>query len=285
MFRQDALDALERARSELDAASVHRLRYAALELRLAIEALVYDRAHSYGEDFPELEYAAWQPQKILKALIALDPNAQRDLTLYISSDGTPNGEKVEVGTDKRLRLKDIEKRYNQLGNFVHSETIKSKRVGNSKRADEIRDRLEQVHVFLTERTNADIVNLRGGRVLSNQCGRAGCHMNVRCFASLGAEVIDAKCLDCRAEYTVTMDADGCSWIANKQRWNCGSRDCGAENELWSEDVGHNKVWKCESCGYENRFYLLVADIEELTGEKIVVGETQGLTIARKPRNL
>ncbi len=46
-FRNEARKALGRAKFELDTKQQDRLIYAALELRMAMEALAYDRAHAY----------------------------------------------------------------------------------------------------------------------------------------------------------------------------------------------------------------------------------------------
>jgi len=47
-FRQKARESLLRAKSELNSQDIMRVYYAALELRMAIEALTYDRAQAYA---------------------------------------------------------------------------------------------------------------------------------------------------------------------------------------------------------------------------------------------
>ncbi len=49
-FRSKAREALQRAKNELDAGVDERLRYAALELRMCIEAITYDRAQSFIDE-------------------------------------------------------------------------------------------------------------------------------------------------------------------------------------------------------------------------------------------
>jgi hypothetical protein len=51
-FRLMAREALARAKTELEANSPHRLRYACLELRDAMEALTYDRALAFRDEIP-----------------------------------------------------------------------------------------------------------------------------------------------------------------------------------------------------------------------------------------
>ena len=58
---------------ELTANDVHRLRYAALELRDAMEALTYDRALTVTDYIPPEEYKTWQPRKLMAVLLDIDP--------------------------------------------------------------------------------------------------------------------------------------------------------------------------------------------------------------------
>lgn len=54
-YRSIARAARIRAKEELDSLDDNRLRYAALELRTAMEALVYERVLVYEAELPEQE--------------------------------------------------------------------------------------------------------------------------------------------------------------------------------------------------------------------------------------
>jgi len=49
------------------------LVYAALHLRMAIESLTYERTQAYREFLPPENIAAWQPRRVLEALLEIDP--------------------------------------------------------------------------------------------------------------------------------------------------------------------------------------------------------------------
>jgi hypothetical protein len=55
------------------AASDDRLRYAALELRFAMEAVTYDRALAFRDEISPEEYKTWQPRKLMQILHDIDP--------------------------------------------------------------------------------------------------------------------------------------------------------------------------------------------------------------------
>ncbi|MBK9604912.1 MAG: hypothetical protein IPO58_00150 [Betaproteobacteria bacterium] len=71
-FRQLARESLARTKAELAANDPHRLRYAALELRDAMEALTYDRALAFQDYIPPEEYKTWQPRKLMMLLLDID---------------------------------------------------------------------------------------------------------------------------------------------------------------------------------------------------------------------
>jgi hypothetical protein len=80
-FRQKARDALHRAKDEMNSASLERLKYAALELRMAMECLTYERASSYAGELPPAEYATWQPRKLMQLLLEINPRADKNSSI------------------------------------------------------------------------------------------------------------------------------------------------------------------------------------------------------------
>lgn len=101
-FRQTAREALARANAELAGGEDHRVRYAALELRLAMEALAYDRAQLYKEERPPSESSTWQPGKLIKVLIEIEPHANTNSRLRFkeeASQNTPEGDWHFLGED------------------------------------------------------------------------------------------------------------------------------------------------------------------------------------------
>lgn len=64
--------------------------YAALELRHAFEALIYERAIDYLADLSREDVRLWQPHLLLQRIVEIDPTA--DITIEMSMERTP-GEK------------------------------------------------------------------------------------------------------------------------------------------------------------------------------------------------
>jgi hypothetical protein len=65
------------------------LKYAALELRMAMEAITYDRAQAFKDEFPESEYDTWQPKKVMSVLLEIEPTTDRDSSLAYGIEDEP----------------------------------------------------------------------------------------------------------------------------------------------------------------------------------------------------
>jgi len=80
------------------------LRYAALELRTCIEAVVYEKLGSYREWLP-IEAQTWQPPQAFKALLNLEPDAAATRTIAIGParalNAPPSEPLTMLGTDHR----------------------------------------------------------------------------------------------------------------------------------------------------------------------------------------
>ncbi|MGE3145127.1 MAG: hypothetical protein AB7K35_06040, partial [Pseudorhodoplanes sp.] len=86
-YRQMARESLQRAKNELAAEDPLRYRYAALEMREAIEALIYERANVFKDDVKPDQLKVWQPKKLMQLLVSIDPAANMGCTLKIGPHG------------------------------------------------------------------------------------------------------------------------------------------------------------------------------------------------------
>ena len=60
------------------------LRYAALEVRRCMEAVVYEKLKAYGTLLPEGSVHQWQPPQAFDALIDIEPNAELSGTIAVA---------------------------------------------------------------------------------------------------------------------------------------------------------------------------------------------------------
>ena len=119
--KRDAFDAATALLAKQDDAS---LRYAALELRRCIEAIVYEKLKLYGELLPEESIHTWQAAQAFKALIEIEPNAEEDVTYGIAPqtepDKLPDVPFRNIGTDRRPKGRRVKKVWNSLGGLTYT---------------------------------------------------------------------------------------------------------------------------------------------------------------------
>ena len=72
----------------MDSGDAARLPYAALRLRMALEALIYERADAYRPYIDLSDSDTWQPSKIMDALLSADPNAAKGITVAMGLEET-----------------------------------------------------------------------------------------------------------------------------------------------------------------------------------------------------
>ena len=249
IYRTECRKSLKRARSILDDGSDEELRYAVLELRMAMEALTYDRIKAYKDEIPPDEYATWQPIKILDLLLEIDPTADKEVTISVGIEEeygkTP--EKMEtLGTDQPLSLSMLKKHYNALGSYLHIPTIKQFLEGNVHIPLKIRERCEQIAGLIENSLNSGVFNVTLGDHAQTDCKRCG--KSIRKRIPPGTTEKSVVCLNCSAPYTLKDVGKGkVQWIPTQDEVHCPTEDCKGEVWFWADEVHVGREWKCKNC--------------------------------------
>src|SRR5436853_576284 len=117
-YRGDARKALARAKEELATKDDQRLKYAALELRMSMESITYDRALAYKDEFPEPEYDTSPPLVMrcsrplysILPLAILEPSSasiamrrSESVSLMVPTRSSQLARNVERGTTLSMR--------------------------------------------------------------------------------------------------------------------------------------------------------------------------------------
>src|ERR1035441_8960270 len=115
----------EAAREKLARRADDLLGYAALDLRRCLEAMVYQKLWARKNWIPLDIARTWQPPQAFAALLSIEPEAGRDMTLAVGpASSTPNEIPASdsfrsLGVERRPQLRWLKKTYNKLGNFLH----------------------------------------------------------------------------------------------------------------------------------------------------------------------
>lgn len=260
-FRQRARDALARAKSEIDSTDSERLKYAALELRMAIEAVTYERAQSYGDELPPSAYQTWQPKKLMQELLEIEPRADKPSSIaYGIQDvpGEPAKHMTFLGGEQVFGLKAIKGHYDALGSYLHSPMLKQLEDKGVVDVARLKERCAEIVNALEDVLSSPVFNINFGSFTSIECMNSDCGKPIRKRHPHGVEVLAAKCYECNAEYEITADASGqWLWRPMVEEVSCPTESCGEVIKLWKHEIKSGSHWRCNGCNRKFQFGLAI----------------------------
>lgn len=248
-YRTRAREATGRAKALLATGLDDQLRYAALELRFAMEALTYDRAQAYSKEIPPEEMATWQPDKVMKVLLEIEPTADSSYTLRIGEEPYPGGTPKQMhtlGVDTVFGLADLKKHYHAVGSVLHTPTMQQLQRAKPLDAAKLRMRLEAIAQDLTKSLDSPVRNATFSSSASHLCQR--CEKPIRKRFPIGQHSVEAKCFSCGASYRISLlDDRKVSWEPLMRQVNCPTESCPGEIWLWLDEVRPGTQWSCSEC--------------------------------------
>ena len=256
-FRHEARQALHRAQTQLASGQAEHLKYAALELRMAMEALTYDRAEAYAAELPPSEYDMWQPKKLLLQLLEIDPLADKDSTISYGMEqeyGVPPAVMNALGSEKVLNLATLKKHYDALGGHLHMPTIKQFNQGKGPDTAKLAKRCSEIVNFIADVLASPVFNSTLGAFAQMPC--EGCGATIRKRMPFGVKSVVARCFECPASYTLE-DADGgqVTWKPQQQKLTCRLPGCGTPIVIWNHELELGRCWTCSKCSSTNLICL------------------------------
>lgn len=261
-FRDEAFRAARRARLELESDDDNRAKYAALELRFALEALTYDKALQYKDDFPPSEFETWQPRKVMATLLEIDPDADKDVTIAIGLQkglGQPASDMQSLGSEKKLSLANLKAQYDALGNYLHAPSLKQVTSGTGQDIDRLRERCVDVLKCITEIEASPVWGTKFSNIGHAPCGRCG--HEIRRNLGVGQQgPWLAYCPGCKAPHDVSENEAGQIRFTPRQKeMICSS--CKTVQYLWTDQVIVGNLFNCCEC--ETKFQIVLA-LREIT---------------------
>ena len=259
-FRHHARESLSRARAELASGDNARTKFAALELRMAIEAVTYERAQSYREEIPQAEYRTWQPKKVMQLLIDIEPNADKGSSLAFGLEEVPGvaaKEMTSLGAEQVFSLRAIKDHYDALGSFLHMPTLKQLEEAGEQDLTKLHKRCLTIIGLLDGVLSSPIFNINFGTFSSIPCMNPDCGKIVRRRIPTGQSAQSAACLDCGMDYKLTVGADGhCVWRPVLEEVPCPGPSCAVVFKVSPGELKAGRRLACHACG--GRFQIGLA---------------------------
>lgn len=259
-FRAEARNALQRAKNELSHEDYSRAKYAALELRMALESLIYDISKSYREELSETDFNTWQPKKLLEILIEIDPSVERTSEWRIGKQdrkGELPAAMKNLGVDRRLSLKEIKFFYDRFGNYLHTPTIKQLDDHKNPDYSKLKNRCNELIEILDEVLSSTVFNARMKVTSKISCEK--CSAKIVRNIPKGQSELTATCRECGACYTIKPQSDQTVyWEPQLFDFLCGGSGCSESIKLFEIEIKEGTHWLCNSCDGRNTICLGVS---------------------------
>lgn len=248
---QDKYSCMAKAKELLvDETEYLNLRYAALELRMCMEFLTYEKLRSYSDVIPATVLATWQPPQAVKALLEFEPRADQTFTLHIGKQdgpGQPAKEMHYLGTHAALPFRLLRKHYHKLGNLLHAPT---KPETSSLDAAKTLTYLQEVVADLEAPLNSNILSCTLRNTWSFTCAQCG-NVLVRNAESLSQDsAVACFTPGCDAEYQAELSPDG-EAIFKPVLSHFECLQCKADIAISPKKLKIGASFKCSACGKEH----------------------------------
>ena len=256
---------IERINRLLNENSPASVTYAALEARLAIEKVVYDRLRQRHDYISHAQLNAWTPRHVVQRIIAeIDPKLSETVTLSMSREPLRDGDSVEdmdyvkIGMEVGLDSKKLGKLWQALSNLAlhvkvpeHRHDVISDYGEQTKIASKVRETVRELDK-LAEGTMVTS-GLDQGLEVSFVCS---CGEKNRRRANLISPGKVLFCFNsaCKEAWKVERDGDGIQFKRLSVDISC--RDCGLVYGIAWREVAELRYdrrmrYMCPSCNAEN----------------------------------
>ncbi|MCF6264530.1 MAG: hypothetical protein L3J24_13205 [Xanthomonadales bacterium] len=258
--------------------TIQSLTYAALECRLAIESICYERLKISFDYLAYKDLRGWQPKYVVEQVVAeANEMADQEFSLAIAAykPGKKSPETVEdfedlkfhnLGKQSKLDLNKLGKLWNAISNVaLHVSLPKSKEdeVSNYGNKDKI---LKKVNDVLIE-----LKGISKGNLIMGQAGKTGlcytfdcgaCGSTIRKSVGLLEDNQAVNCISpsCMESYIIKKDGDTFTHTRYKQDLAC--KKCQTinhipHNYLTKFRYGQSLTMVCKECEYKTEMFLQV----------------------------
>lgn len=197
---------LQAAEVQLAQQSERALRYACLDLRMAIECITFDLLALYRDDVLDETLTEWRADKILVALKRIDPSADASPTIQIANEAGEFDVANSIRFDEhRFETKWAKKAYQTLGRYLHERSFIELEEGKANDWELVRERTAAIADELQMIIDSSGWGLRMKQNLGVPCecgAEAGFKMGPLQLRSR------ARCAKCGANYEVVRREAG-----------------------------------------------------------------------------
>ena len=237
---------LERAKRLINEEDPICLIYAALELRMCMEDITYEKLRVSARHIPEEIINTWQPPQAVRALLEYEPDTDKSFLLFAGIEeeyGKPSTDMKFVGEHKPFKMAWLRKHYNKVGSYLHFPK-------NSVNITELKDYLESVIKDTEEVIKGNILGGWIDEGYDFEC--IHCHKTVFCGKQRLLRSKEVICLNpnCGAEYFAINDNDQVYFKLKTIEFKC--INCDTIISIENRKVEAGLTFKCPSCSLAHK---------------------------------
>jgi len=260
-FRHEARCCLDRARSLLAHADESSIRYVCLELRFAIEYLVYQNLQAYLEEVDNAALQKWTPKQVINEMLEIDPLADKSAGIACGIEevyGMGSKDMRFIGEDRRFSVKWANSNHNALGNFLHAPTLFQINSGNVPTLEKMTVKIQEIVGVIEKILSSPVFNVNFGQFYSFKCD---CGRNIK--RRIGSFKLEdgIKCPSCGAVWDIVSEdetVDHVKFLERRIIYRCFA--CGLENTIGVNKIREGERLICQ-CGAESIVVLALQSIE------------------------
>jgi hypothetical protein len=263
----DVTDLRERAREHLRLAQEHlasrdevRLRYAALELRMCIEALAYNLLKLHRSEASLSLMGTWQPDRMLKELAETVRGAtgRHDLEINVPEIGS-----VRI-TEYRMDGPWVRRRYQKIGSLLHVPMLRQLETGTEPTPAKMRAQCEEIERTLALVLGSEGFDIKIDRLCGWPCSYNGCTYVIEKDYDWFESHKETTCPECGALHVVERGKDYIKYKHKTGDWSCSK--CGTHNQTPAHEIKLNARVRCTCCEEEYEIYQLIKLREVKSGQ-------------------
>ena len=264
LMKDNARKSLVRAKAFIDEGTEDSARHACLELRFAIEYIVYQHFQAYLDEVPDDAMRKWTPRQVIEQMLEVDPHADRTSIISIGEQKEagfrPEVMKV-LGENVRFSMKWANSNHNALGSFLHASTLYQVSSEQVPSAEKMLKKAREISEVVEKAVTTHVTNFNFGVFydIACQCGR----MIKRRKGSFTKEA-GIKCPGCGAIYDITDESPGSgpgtiTYEMRRAEYDCNS--CKTVRGIGAHLFQVGQIIRCD-CGSHVRVCLGVIPVEE-----------------------
>lgn len=237
------------ARTILESGQDSSLGYAALELRMAIETITYEKLRAHAKRLPESVLETWQPPQAMKALLEFEPHGNREKRVAFGEQpaaGQRPATMNALGETRSFDLTWLRSAYHRLGNFLHVPAPRrALKAATPVSVAGVRSALNQI---LAEVARVSEGTLEGGIAVVVHFNCFRCEQTVWSNTEAVRVTKRAVCLNpaCAAVHVAEInDKDEFTFVLDAVEATCA--DCGEVISIERRHISLGSSFVCESC--------------------------------------